>query len=120
MLVNFSNHPSGKWSDEQKNAALNQFGNVIDYPFPEIDPEASSSVVQRLAKQYFQKITQEFTENISIHVMGELTFCYNFICECDKHSIDCFASTTNRTVINNENGIKTTVFSFVGFRKYFK
>jgi hypothetical protein len=118
MLVNFSNHPSGKWSDEQKKSAISLFGSILDYPFPEIDPEASSSTVQELARQYFLEITQEFKADIVIHVMGESTFCFHFVTLCKTNGIDAYASTTKRIVSIDNQGVKTSQFCFFKFRKF--
>lgn len=38
MLINLSNHPYEKWDETQKQAAIEAFGRVEDYPFPPIDP----------------------------------------------------------------------------------
>ena len=34
VFVNFSNHPSLRWSDEQLKVARQQYGEIIDVPFP--------------------------------------------------------------------------------------
>lgn len=118
MLINFSNHPSGKWSDEQKNSAICLFGSILDYPFPEIDPEASSSAVQELASHYFLKIREMFHGDIAVHVMGESTFCFHFVTLCKTNGIDAYSSTTRRIVSIDNQGVKTSQFCFFKFRKF--
>lgn len=35
MFINFSNHPSVRWSAEQTAAAM-KFGDFVDVPFPDV------------------------------------------------------------------------------------
>ena len=37
MFINFSNHPSVRWSAEQTAAAI-EFGDIVDVPFPDVLP----------------------------------------------------------------------------------
>ena len=46
MFINHTNHPSQYWSDEQLTAA-HQYGEVVDIPFPLIDPTLSSNEIGR-------------------------------------------------------------------------
>ena len=45
MFINFSNHPSRLWAEEERNAAL-QYGTIEDLAFPQV-PEGA---VYSLAK----------------------------------------------------------------------
>ncbi len=40
-FINLTNHPSTKWGADQL-AAAKKYGNIVDIPFPAVDPEASS------------------------------------------------------------------------------
>ena len=51
MFINHTNHLTQYWSQEQL-AAAHQYGEVIDLPFPSVDPQASSSEVMDLAQEY--------------------------------------------------------------------
>ena len=127
MLINLSNHPSANWSDEQKKAAIEQYNEIVDIAFPQIEPAASIEDVLQLVEQYVEKIietigyvnvhTFDYYSN-AVHVMGEMTFTYNVLRELDRKGIDCVASTTERQVIVEQNGQKTSVFKFVQFRPY--
>ena len=44
MFINHTNHPSQYWSDEQL-AAAHQYGEVVDIPFPLIDPALHSDEI---------------------------------------------------------------------------
>lgn len=124
MLINLSNHPSQNWQEKQSVEAGRLYGEIIDIPFPVIDPNFNETEIENLAKEYFSKIKKIFAENNTqnqnnaVHIMGELTFCFTLITLLNSNNISTIASTTNRNVVNEENGQKTVVFDFVKFRIY--
>jgi hypothetical protein len=122
MLINLSNHPSSNWSEEQKRAAVEQFGEIMDIPFPTIAPEADIDAVLATANEYTDKCVEllknENNDKSAVHIMGEMTFTYNVVRYLGHQGIDAVASTTQREVIVEANGQKTSVFRFVQFRGY--
>jgi len=123
LFINLSNHSSNKWSPTQINAALNMVNNgpIIDMPFPNIDPNMSSSDVIDLAIEYRSKIINLIDEYeadyVVFHIMGEMTFTFNLVNFLKDNGYHCYASTTKRNVIEKD-GVKTSVFEFVKFREY--
>ncbi len=121
MLINLSHHPSSKWSEEQLQAVYEQFGRVVDLPFPVISPDNDEPYVDGLANEYFDKI-ESMAANCrlkpAIHLMGEMTFTFNLLSKLIKAGYECFASTTKREVLEKPDGIIESVFKFVKFRKY--
>lgn len=122
MLINLSNHPHSNWSAAQKKASSEQFGQVIDLPFPSIDPEADADTISILAEQFESKIQMfSSTENsgvFGVHIMGELTFCFALVARLQMAGITCLASTTKRITIDNPDGSKISQFCFERFREY--
>lgn len=123
MLINLSNHPSDNWPENQLELSRSLFGQVVDVPFPHIDPAATTSQVRQMAALAAEKAmemlsTANQNEEHAIHVMGELTFCYNFVDLMRGKNTRCLASTTHRVVEETEKG-KLSKFVFVGFRNYF-
>lgn len=120
MLINLSNHPSNLWAEAQKEAAL-QFGETVDIPFPAVDPGGGSDYIRNMAREYFEKIMDiaETKENITVHLMGEMTFIYALAGMLLKEGIRCVASTTERLTTDLGNGQKESVFHFVRFRDYY-
>lgn len=53
MFINVSNHPSSKWSQAQKDAAG---GEILDIPFPNINPRASTWEVEAMASEFEKRI----------------------------------------------------------------
>lgn len=119
MLINLSNHPFVKWSNEQKQAAMAQYGEVIDMPFPQVDPEADTLNIQRLAEEYLVQIQlKNAPTEAAIHIMGELNLTYALVNLLKATGYTCVASTSTREVYEDEPGKKTVFFKFVRFREY--
>lgn len=117
-FLNFSNHPSSLWEESQLEAAR-QYGDIADMPFPSIDPGASSETVKEMAKSYVHGILKIAKDHdVTVHVMGEMTFVFTVVTQLEEKGIRCVASTTERIVKDNDDGTKTSEFSFVGFREY--
>ncbi|TFV94472.1 CRISPR-associated protein [Algoriphagus kandeliae] len=116
MLLNLSNHPSSSWPEKQIQEANRLFGDIRDMPFPHIDPEASEEDIQRLSEVYKEDILAMRPQ--AVHIMGELTFCFQLVFKLRQVGIPCLASTTHRTTEDLPNGTKISKFEFVRFRKY--
>jgi len=117
MLLNLSNHSSSTWLSSQLERATQEFGKVIDMPFPSINPEWDFPLVSKLAVNYFEKIIQMAPRPNAVHIMGELTFTFNLVSLLKASNIICIASTTNRVVFE-KNGQKLSKFEFIRFREY--
>ena len=118
MLINFSNHPSDYWGDKQMEAAK-VYGEIKDLTFPAIDPEANNEDLQTIADQYVQKILAEAKNHkITVHVMGEMTFCFMVVSRLKRMGIESVASTSVRNAEVAIDGRKISDFQFVRFRKY--
>lgn len=118
MLINFTNHPVNKWQDIQFQAAEEQFGNIVDLEFPNIDPAWDHHQIEELAEEYLQQIRSKVrNKNDAVLIMGEQTFCFSLICKLQKNGIVCYATTTQRNVSEKTNK-KISTFEFIGFRKY--
>lgn len=120
MLYNICNHPSSKWETSQLLAAA-EFGEIVDIPFPRIDPDGDEAYVARVVEHVYGEIKElikaEQNEKPYVHVMGEMTFSFGLISKLQADDIICLASTTAR--ITNESGnSKTSVFKFQRFRMY--
>lgn len=118
MFINLSNHPSSKWSEAQTEAAK-QYGDIIDLPFPEVDPNGDEAYIANLADAYCQKILDmEDGTPLTIHLMGEMTLAFALVSRLKAKGVACLASTTERIVLEEASGVKTNVFRFARFRRY--
>lgn len=120
MLINFTNHPSSRWDQNQINAAAN-FGNIIDLQFPAIDSNGDESYIQELVTKYVSEIENlaEAPSETTVHVMGEMTFTFAIIHKLKELGFQCVASTTERMVTELSDGTKMVSFKFVRFRRYY-
>ena len=118
MFINLSNHPSSKWSEAQAEAAK-QYGDIVDLPFPAVDPTADEDVIAALADECCQEVLRLVEgQNVTVHVMGEMTLTYAIVYRLTSMNILCVASTTQRVVANMPDGTKQSTFKFVKFRYY--
>ncbi|MCR5570291.1 MAG: CRISPR-associated protein [Paludibacteraceae bacterium] len=119
MLINLSNHPLSTWSEEQKNTGFYQFGTVIDFPFPPVDPNADYKSIISIAKDLVKILTKKYNNDETVfHVMGEMTLTYHLVNLLKQNGFTCVASTTERKVNYLEDGTKNVTFNFVRFREY--
>ena len=119
-LINFSNHPSGTWSHEQLAAAA-CYGDIVDIPFPEVDPAADEAAISRLADKCVELILDgRNAEETTVHIMGEFTLCYAVINRLLSLGVRCVASCTRRDVTYPTIGTKEVHFHFTRFREYSK
>lgn len=117
LFINFSNHPSSGW-DEDQMAQAKRYGHVVDLPFPQVDPMMASEQVRQLADQCVKDILEMGDEaGMTVHVMGEMTLVYHVVTALKQHGVCCVASTTER-IATEANGTKVSEFRFVTFRDY--
>jgi hypothetical protein len=120
MLINLSNHKSTSWTPDQLTAAHTQYHGISDLDFPQIPPTHSNDEVQQLASKYLTAIRAMqllYDEGITVHLMGEMTFCYALCTLLKAENIIVVASTTERIAVEKD-GVKTSQFQFVQFREY--
>lgn len=118
MLINLTNHPSSRWSEVQVDEACERYGNIVDCEFPNVSPQIDSCDVHKLAASVLGRIIGQYGKSITIHIMGEMTFVYDFVSMARDAGIECVASTTERIVVENADGTKTSSFNFIRFRSY--
>lgn len=122
-LINISNHPSDQWSTRQKEVAQNTFGNIIDEPFPVIDPLWSAEEIVFHVDRFIKLLKAKYDplHAHAFHIMGEFTFCFTLVTRLIHAGAEVYASTTQRRVVEEISGEitrKVTLFEFVQFRKY--
>lgn len=119
LLLNLTNHPSSLWSEKQREAAC-VYGEIMDMPFPAIDETADETYISTLADEYLQRILDLAKDkNVTVHLMGELTFTFALLKRLQEHGITCVASTSRRIVKEETAGRKgEVIFQFERFRRY--
>lgn len=118
MLINYSNHPYKYWPDSQVEAA-NQWGTIIDIPFPMVDPSLGKREIEQLADLEINRILEHSPEVCpTILIMGEPTFTFAMVIKLKQRGITCIASTTERLTSYDNDGNKISSYRFVRFREY--
>ena len=118
LFINISNHPTKLWLPDQLEASKS-FGDVIDWPFPQVKPDATEEDIKELANNTVQQVLNTYNNtNISVHIMGEFNLSYSLIRRFQKHGVNCYASTTKRIVEEISSIEKISTFKFIQFRKY--
>ena len=116
VFINFSNHPSSTWGEEQL-AAARALGTVVDIPFPQVDPAMPLEQVKQLASESVQLIKSHRGTTTTVHIMGEMTLLHHVVTRLKASGMRCVASTTER-IATEVDGKKITEFHFVQFRDY--
>jgi hypothetical protein len=126
-LLNISNHPSSGWTGKQLETARRDYREIIDFPFPNVDPEFDEKEVHQLAESTVSKILDTLAErpgfdleneSLVAHIMGEMSLLYQMINLLESYNITCVCSTSKRISQELENGQKLVKFEFVRFRPY--
>jgi hypothetical protein len=123
MLLNLSNHPYSQWSEKQKETAAALFGDVIDLPFPFVDPEMTTAEVKKLADDYYRQVIsllekhKNDSKQNAVHIQGEFIFVFHLVTLLKNDSVKCVASTSKRDI--QQVGTKKIInFNFIQFREY--
>ena len=125
MFINVSNHPSDKWSVEQKREA-EKYGEIIDVTFPQISTESTSEELNSLVDDFIRNNLAMKTKSLDIKdevfmVQGEFVFTFRLVTMLKKLGIKAVSARSERNVKEiNENGVtkKISEFKFAGFMEY--
>ena len=118
MFVNFTNHPSEKWDRDQINAA-SQYGEILDIPFPDVDPEAGEEDIKKLAKECVDKIMAAKPD--CVLCQGEFCLSFNVINALKAAGSKVVAACSKRVAVENVidgKTVRVSHFQFVQFREY--
>ena len=119
MFINLSNHPVGSWSKEQIEATK-IYGEIIEYPFPQIPVSISDEEMNRLVSKYFELIMQH--DQPVVMLQGEFVFVFRLVTRLKKAGIKVLAACSERvaTEVEGANGsrIKTSEFRFACYREF--
>lgn len=119
VFVNFSNHPSEGWNDEQIVAAR-QYGEIVDVEFPKLNACMSENEIGMIGEDYVTKILKLSPDVVMCQ--GEFTLTFYVVKKLMNKGITCVSACSERTSIEvmQEDGSvrKESLFLFSGFRRY--
>ena len=118
-FVNFSNHSSCGWGKKQSEEAQ-KWGDIVDIPFPNVNPEATNQDIRELAENCVKKILEYHPS--AVMCQGEFTLSYHVIRLLKEQGMTVLSACSTRKVVEErlEDGsvCKNAVFKFVQFREY--
>ncbi len=113
-MINFTNHPSDRWEESQRKAAL-KYGEIVDIPFPAVNPQGDENYIVALAEHYFRQIMELHPQ--AVLCQGEFCLAYQVISMLRKEETTVLAACSER-VVKEIGQKKEVVFTFWQFRKY--
>lgn len=119
MLLNCSNHISKAWGNEQLSAAK-EWGEIVDYPFPNVPAFADEMYIDKCAEDIVNTI--QSMQPSAVMCQGEFTLTYAIITKLLQKGIKVLAACNERKVeehvLADGNIEKKSIFQFVRFREY--
>ena len=119
MLVNFTNHPSASWPEEQRRAA-EKYGPIVDRPFPMVNAEWPESEIRRIALRESEAICA--LQPSAVVCQGEFTLAFAVTERLKAKGVTVLAASSDRVIETeaDKNGEtrKISVFRFTRFRAY--
>ena len=113
-FVNFTNHPSIKWDEKQKMAALG-YGEIVDISFPMVEPLGDESYIDSLAETCLQQIL--LLRSQAVLCQGEFCLAFRVISRLREKGILVLAACSERKVREDAQK-KEVIFQFQQFRRY--
>ena len=119
MLINCTNHPYEIWNEPQRLAA-EVYGEVVDLPFPQVDPASTPGQIRMIVDRYAQQI--EALQPDAVLAAGEFTCLFMLVDRLLKDGVEVVC-TCSRRITDEEkkpdgSNEKKTRFFFEGFRRY--
>ena len=124
FLINYTNHPSNKWSVEQTEDALQQWTGIIDFAFPVIEPEWNREELETTFNNFLEEVKEMMAcegrelESADFLVMGDFRYTYDTVNRLKEMGLLVFSHAGRRNVVETDN--KTiSQFKFIRFVEYF-
>ena len=119
IFVNHTNHASDKWSPEQISAA-EKYGEITDFPFPNIDANFDENQIAELVEVNGKKILA--MNPAAVLCQGEFSYTYAMINYLKGNNIIVITAASERAVdeviIEDGSTQRISLFKFVRFRQY--
>jgi len=119
IFVNHTNHPSERWSAEQRTAAQ-VYGELKDMPFPAVDAEATPAQVVALAEENLEKILA--LKPAAVLCQGEFNYTFALVERLKTLDVKVVAATSKREaaeeILPDGSTRQVSTFRFVQFREY--
>lgn len=119
MFLNLTNHPAARWDEKQKTAAQ-AYGEIVDLPFPAVDPEMDERALAELAASLEETVCAMAPD--AVLLQGEMGLTYCLTHALLRRGVTVLHATSRREVVERilPDGTteKTARFAFCRFRAY--
>ena len=85
MLINLTNHPVARWSEEQRNEAVRQWNEIEDYPFPSVGAQWNDVQMKQCAEAIVTEITAKSPD--AVLCQGEMSMTFLLVAMLQKQGI---------------------------------
>ncbi len=92
-----------------------EYGEIIDVPFPTVDPQGDEGYIEGLAERYLRRILQ--LHPYVVLCQGEFCLAYRIITKLHESGIMVLAACSER-VVKEAGQKKEVMFAFSQFRRY--
>lgn len=120
MLINCTNHPHARWSEEQLHAAHAAYGDIVDDPFPAVDPLWDEEQLARAARRICAEM--EAMRPDAVLCQGEMGMTCALVSLLAERGIPALHACSERIAREQTapdgRTIKVSEFVFRGFRAY--
>lgn len=126
MLVNLTNHRYDMWSPAQKEASLQLYTRVQEYPFPAVPVAWTCKEVKEKAEEVLREVQMLLADSTegeknAVLCQGEFSLTYAIVQLLQREGILVVCATTERVTSEKLVDGKTrkiSEFCFRGFREY--
>ncbi|KAA0259936.1 MAG: hypothetical protein EDM75_07390 [Chlorobiota bacterium] len=124
ILINYTNHPSAKWTGDQAAAAFEKWSSVIDIPFPQVEPEWNEADVTACFDLFLSEVQGRLTSlgvaesDAEFLIMGEFRYTFYAVRTLKErgHRVYAHAGKREVEVVDNKS---IYTFRFGRFVEYF-
>ncbi len=113
-FINLTNHSSKSWGRKQIEAAK-RYGEIVDMPFPNVNPGWSRETVAELSKKMVSRILEDHPR--AVLCQGEFCLVYQIVRALQENGVPVVAACSKRMVKEDGNQ-KSVTFEFEQFREY--
>ncbi len=113
-FINLTNHPSDKWDDKQRKAA-EEYGTIIDIPFPDVPATASEEEIRQLGDNTVKIVMEQ--DPYVVLCQGEFTLAFRIINALMDKGVMVVAACSERDAVVSGNK-KESYFDFTKFRRF--
>ncbi len=114
VFLNFTNHGSDTWEERQLEEAR-KYGEIVDLPFPNVDPCAREKDIEALGEECCREILRR--RPAAVLCQGEFSLTFFVVTRLRAHGVKVLTACSERKVVQKGN-VKSSIFEFAGFREY--